>query len=253
MKGIDPNQPITYRHSSLRFFEQGERHVDRCCPDDVLLLVYSGTLRFTEDGVPIEVAAGEYYVQHRGGEQRGEHPSDEPQYLYVHFEGIWCEDGTAVPRRGTFDHARLWPLMQQLDHYSHNPTTRLERTAVFLQLLANLYERKRPQTAADTMAAFLETHLEEPVSLDRLAATFSFSKNHIIHLFRQAFGTTPVGYVNTRRIQKAMHLLESTSDTTEAIAERCGFHHYSHFYRLFVRQNGLAPAEWRRRQQRYPT
>ena len=42
-----------------RAFQPGEKHVTRVCPEDVLLLMFSGVLRFTEDGVPVEVRGGE--------------------------------------------------------------------------------------------------------------------------------------------------------------------------------------------------
>ena len=55
-----------------RAFQPGEKHVTRVCPEDVLLLMFSGVLRFTEDGVPVEVRGGEYYIQKRGLSQQGQ-------------------------------------------------------------------------------------------------------------------------------------------------------------------------------------
>lgn len=63
-----------------RAFQPGEKHVTRVCPEDVLLLMFSGVLRFTEDGVPVEVRGGEYYIQKRGLSQQGQVPSDCPVY-----------------------------------------------------------------------------------------------------------------------------------------------------------------------------
>ena len=86
MYGIDLDKPILYKHSSLRFFAEHEWHIDRVCECDVLLLVFDGVLRFSEDGVMRELGAGEYYIQRRGGLQRGETESDMPRYLYIHFQ-----------------------------------------------------------------------------------------------------------------------------------------------------------------------
>ena len=47
MQGIDLNKPIRYKTASLRFFKEGEHHISRRCPEDVLLLVYDGVLRFS--------------------------------------------------------------------------------------------------------------------------------------------------------------------------------------------------------------
>ena len=59
-----------------RVFQPGEKHVTRICSEDVLLLMFSGVLRFVEDGVPVEVHGGEYYIQKRGLLQQGVVPSD---------------------------------------------------------------------------------------------------------------------------------------------------------------------------------
>lgn len=63
MEGIDLNKPITYIHSSLRFFNEKEHHINRFCEENVLLLVYKGVLRFSENGIEHEVRPGEYYIQ----------------------------------------------------------------------------------------------------------------------------------------------------------------------------------------------
>jgi AraC-like DNA-binding protein len=203
--------------------------------------------------VPIEVSAGEYYIQQQNSYQIGERVSDSPQYLYVHFSSVWCEGNDVLCRRGTFDYTQLKPLMERLDHYAHNRATLLERTAVFSEILALLYRKQQPRTPVRGMAEFLAEHIGDPLSLDRLSEEFNFSKNHVIHMFKRELGVTPIEYINALRIQKAMQWLESTSETAEVIAVRCGFHYYSHFYRLFLRATGVSPTKWRRRQQVNPS
>lgn len=41
-----------YHLSGYKVFRPGEKHIDRVCGEDVLLILLSGTLRFSEDGVP---------------------------------------------------------------------------------------------------------------------------------------------------------------------------------------------------------
>jgi len=79
------NKPITFMHSSLRFFSENEHHVTRFCEDDVLLMVFEGVLRFTEGDVFYEIYPGEYHIQKNHTFQTGEEASDSPKYLYVHF------------------------------------------------------------------------------------------------------------------------------------------------------------------------
>ena len=49
MKGINLNKEVTYEYASFRYFEKNEYHVERFCESDVLLLVFDGILRFSED------------------------------------------------------------------------------------------------------------------------------------------------------------------------------------------------------------
>ena len=111
MRGIDLNGEISYKTSSLRFFEKNECHVTRTCPHDVLLLVYEGILRFSEDGEEYELHPGDYFIQRFRSDQTGEKPSDSPKYLYIHFFGEWdffmlrsC--GAALPLSGIVPNRR---------------------------------------------------------------------------------------------------------------------------------------------------
>ena len=245
MSGIDMNQPLQYKHASMRFFEANEYHVTRLCKDDVLLLVFEGILRFSEEGIQYEVRPGEYHIQKHGSRQCGHAPSDSPKYLYVHFYSPWADSGAVLPARGHFDCAGLLPLMEQLDRLAHSGATHTEQLSVFTRILARLYRQKKRDTPAVRMSDFLAEHLQETVGLERLSAEFHFSKNHIINLFKQEYSITPTEYLNTLRLQKAKHLLEATSASSEDIAASCGFHSYSHFYRLFLRETGISPTQWR--------
>ena len=100
MSGINLNLPISFKFASLRFFQNGEQHVSRFSTDDVLLMVYDGVLRFSEDGAIQQVSAGEYYIQKKNCEQRGALPCDSPSYLYVHFDAEWGESAAhLLPKR----------------------------------------------------------------------------------------------------------------------------------------------------------
>ena len=247
MRGIDLNKPIVYKHSSLRFFEKNEHHISRVCDDDVLLLVYEGTLRFLENGKEYAVTAGHYHIQQHGSRQAGHQPSDSPKYLYVHFRGNWDTHSHTLNYTGEFDYLRMKNRLEKLDRMAHEEFTYTEQTAVFYDILSILYRNQLPVAEGEEIAEYIRRHFDEKITLENLSGEFRYSKNQIINIFKRYFSQTPIEYLNKVRIQRALYLLEVTSCTTERIAEECGFPSYSHFYRLFMREKGMSPTQWRQK------
>lgn len=248
MRGIDLDKSIFYKGASLRFFEKNEHHVTRTCADDVLLLVFDGVLRFIEDGRAYELHAGQYHIQRHGSYQVGEPVSDAPKYLYVHFLGEWGEGADVLACSGSFDYAAMASYIHRLDELAHGSYTYTERASVFFAILSHLHRNLPPrETLAARIRRIIDEKYTELVSLDELCACLHYSKNYIINCFKGTYHMTPIEYINHVKLRRAMYLLEVTSRGAEEIAAACGFHHYSHFYRLFVCKNGLSPQEWRRR------
>lgn len=250
MNGISFNKPIEYKWASLRFFNDKEHHVSRTTTEDVLLLVFEGVLRFSENGVEYEVRPGEYFIQEKGTVQRGNKPSDAPKYLYVHFLAEWTDEGERLPKRGTYSVGALYPHMVELDRLRWKNASNLAQASKFYELLLLLPKTQTRNTLAAEIADFIQKQPQFTVSLERLCERFHFSKNHVINLFKRAYGMTPVEYMNMLKLSKAEEWIEVTSEDLETIAERVGFTNYSHFYRLFYRKNRLSPSEWRKQRRK---
>lgn len=92
---------------------------------------------------------------------------------------------------------------------------------------------------------FIDTHLQEELSVARLCASFGVSKNFLYKSFNESLGRTVNQYVIDQRINKAKHLLKSTDDPVYSVAEQCGFSDGSYFCRLFKKQTGYSPSEYR--------
>ncbi len=245
MDGIDLNQPIRYRHASLRYFAPMESHVVRFCKDCVLLLVFEGVLHFTEDGTPYDVGAGEYFIQKNNVWHDALRPSDSPKYLYVHFDGHWGGEGEILPRRGRFSPAELMPLMERLDLAHSRNQSLTEKSALFFRILSKLHLREEPAGAEGVIAAYLREHACEGVSLEELSLRFRYSKNQIINLMKNGYGMTPLEYRNLHRMKRAEWLLRVTSAPLARIAEECGYGEYSQFFKEFLRTYGISPRQWR--------
>lgn len=248
MYGIALDKDIRYLCASLRFFRQNEYHVTRFCSEDVMLLVFEGTLRFTEDGKEYEVSSGQYHIQHHGSYQSASLPSDSPGYLYVHFYADWSDNGITLPQRGNFSYNAMEEIIKKLDHLCHNGNLMIAQTAAFYNILDSLYltSSERENSVGNEIAEYISQNLTASLSLDDLAEKFHFSRNHIINIFKKEYGLTPFEYARNLQISRAKRLLEVTSDTAERISVECGFTDYAHFYKTFRRIEGISPKEWRK-------
>jgi AraC-like DNA-binding protein/quercetin dioxygenase-like cupin family protein len=92
---------------------------------------------------------------------------------------------------------------------------------------------------------YIESHLDEPITLQDLAAAASVSPTHLIRLFREHFDTTPMNYVWEQRVQRGLELLRYTGLPIGVIAEKCGFKTSYHFSRRIREAVQLSPQEVR--------
>lgn len=78
------------------------------------------------------------------------------------------------------------------------------------------------------------------------------SHEHVCRTCKSVTGLTPSEYVNQIRIEYAAHLLRSDEVSIDEVIASCGFDNNSYFYRLFKRQYGVTPRQYRLRNMRDP-
>ena len=89
---------------------------------------------------------------------------------------------------------------------------------------------------------YINRHLSEDISLDRICERFYISKPHLCRLFRAATGSTVWEYVTIKRLMAARELISKGTPPTKASAQ-CGFNDYSVFYRAYKRRFGVSPKK----------
>jgi AraC-like DNA-binding protein len=92
---------------------------------------------------------------------------------------------------------------------------------------------------------YIETHIEDNVELDALAAAAGLSVFHFARAFKQSTGMTPHSYLLRRRVKRAQELLATTDLPVASIALATGFSDQSHLARHFRAQVGLPPSAFR--------
>lgn len=237
----------TFHSCDRKIFHAAEYHVTRRYRHSVLILMLGGVLRFREDGVDVELRAGEYYVQRDGLQQEGVRLGECPDYYYLEFDGTYGEDAaSSVPLRGRYPAEIVLPLMEECvsAFYGARPG-RFYLSSILCRVLdaLSLGQNDESQSArlAKRLKAYLEVNYPSAVTLGSLSAKFGYSENHLNRVFRAAYGVTPHRFLAGVRIAKAHWLLTSTDVPVHLVAEMVGYADPSAFYRSFVKTYGASP------------
>ncbi|MGD0144454.1 MAG: AraC family transcriptional regulator [Rhizomicrobium sp.] len=144
------------------------------------------------------------------------------------------------------------PISALLENY-RRPLDELEQQDVLFELAnalqavsgtvapINSVNRKAAMRARD----YLETCIEQNVSLADLERETHRDRWQLSRDFRAMFGTSPYRYQIARRLDKARRMMLRGRAIAE-VALRCGFSDQSHFGRAFKKTFGLTPNAWLR-------
>lgn len=96
----------------------------------------------------------------------------------------------------------------------------------------------------------IRDHYKEYITVDGLAELCQLSKHYFCRLFRSVVGKTSMEYLREYRMKVAYAMLESTDETIQQIAEKCGFLDDNYFCRCFRQYYGVSPGKFRESVQR---
>ena len=180
-------------------------------------------------------------------------------YVMVYFDAAFClklqselfgKNQTLLPLRTPLVfHQRLCETFERvidrlIKSYSELHVRALE---TWLREFLWLYcEPDSPQNTPSSMreiARFLESRIDEPLSLSSLAQRFGYNPFVLLRRFKAAYGCTPKHYWLDQRIEHAKELLQK-GISIAMCAQYCGFSDQSHFHRFFKRRTALTPKEY---------
>ncbi|MEM6051400.1 MDR efflux pump AcrAB transcriptional activator RobA [Erwinia sp. P7711] len=96
------------------------------------------------------------------------------------------------------------------------------------------------------LLVWLESHLDQPLSLDNVATKAGYSKWHLQRMFKEVTGHAIGAYIRARRLSKAAVALRLTSRPILDIALQYRFDSQQTFTRAFKKQFNQTPAWYRR-------
>jgi AraC-like DNA-binding protein len=94
---------------------------------------------------------------------------------------------------------------------------------------------------------YITLHLEEEISLKRLAAEVGYAEYYLLRKFKKETGCTITRFIKEKKIERAKFLLASSKLSILQIGENLGFCNNSYFIKTFRQVVGMTPGEYRGR------
>jgi AraC-like DNA-binding protein len=142
--------------------------------------------------------------------------------IYEELEGLWPADGVLIGN-----------LVENL----------------FRRVLRALFNDPAESPVPERLRAVkrhLDTHYNQPSTLDELAHLAHLSVSHLSAEFRACFGLPPIEYRTRLRMQHACRFLKDTNLRVSEIASLVGYPDVFYFSKHFKTFHGVSPREFRK-------
>jgi AraC-like DNA-binding protein len=230
--------------------------------DHLLMHCIQGGGWLQVDGERRPVRAGDVMVLPAGVGHAYEADVDTPWTLY------WCHVGGANVQvflaallggeRYTVNHPGLaaglltdWQALLDTRSPGYEPE-RLQLMAARVRMLMLVLAQSGQQAGGirsrldvAMVQAWMQAHLDQAVSLERLADVAGMEKFHFARTFRRLTGQAPLAHFQHRRMARACEWLDTGEDGIGEIAQRLGYTDPHYFSRQFRQVIGMAPSAYR--------
>lgn len=120
-------------------------------------------------------------------------------------------------------------------------------TVFFGKLLDSMEFRSaaEPSSTVTQLLQYCAQHYREHLTLEDLCKALHVSSSHISHIFSDRLKISFPDHINALRLNKAVSLLQKSGLNMTQVAEQAGFPTIRTFNRVFRKQYGCTPLEYR--------
>lgn len=94
--------------------------------------------------------------------------------------------------------------------------------------------------------SYIQLHLDEPLSLSLLASHFKKNPTSLSNAFHKEVGICLTDFIQETRINEAIRYFNTTDMSVSEVSLAVGYSDFAYFSRIFRRQTGLSPREYRK-------
>lgn len=98
----------------------------------------------------------------------------------------------------------------------------------------------------ESIHEYISKHYMERLSLADLAEQFFVEPSYLSRKFSQKYSETITSYITRCRMDRAKELMKDDRNKLEVISFEVGYDDYNYFSRVFKRQEGCSPSEYRK-------
>lgn len=106
-------------------------------------------------------------------------------------------------------------------------------------------EQERANAVIHSLCTYVKEHLEEDLSLVRLAELHHFNPSYLSRFFKQEMGINLSEFIDELRVRRAKELLRNSDLMVREVALQVGYEAAHSFTRFFKKVTGMTPQEFR--------
>jgi AraC-like DNA-binding protein len=114
-------------------------------------------------------------------------------------------------------------------------------------LLVKEHSLKKYSSLIGKVITLISYDLSADLSLKHIAELMNVNASYLSAAFKKECGETLTEYVNRKRIEMATFILSHSNKQIQTIAEECGILDANYFIKLFKKQYGMTPTQYRER------
>ena len=93
---------------------------------------------------------------------------------------------------------------------------------------------------------YIDNNFDKNITIQEICKNSNLSKSVLYRRFRNCFDCTVNQYVNSKRIEKSVELLNKTGLSVDEISQKVGFLSGSYFSKAFKKEKGISPINYRK-------